>query len=54
MDDKLLKRRDKNRINAFSFIAAIYTFLLNKTTEGKLCKIIYFPDRFTSWSMLEK
>jgi hypothetical protein len=47
MPDKLLKRRDNSWIKSFSFIA-IGAFLLNKTTEGKLSKIIYFPDRFTA------
>jgi hypothetical protein len=40
MADKLLKRRDKS--------IAIDAFLLNKKSEGKLSKNIYFPIRFTA------
>jgi hypothetical protein len=53
MADKLLKRRDKSWIKAFSFIA-IDAFLLNKKTEGKQSKKYLFSDSFCSMDMLEK
>jgi hypothetical protein len=53
MADKLLKRRDKSWIKSFYSFIVIDAFLLNKKTEGKQSKNIYFPNRFAAWTCLK-
>ena len=53
MADKLLKRHDKSWIKSFYSFIAIDAFLLNKKTEGKQSKNIYFPIRFAAWTCLK-
>jgi hypothetical protein len=51
MADKLLNDAINAGYKAFSFIA-IDAFLLNKKTEGKQSKNIYFPIRFSASTCL--
>jgi hypothetical protein len=53
--DKLLRRRDKRCHDKKLLVSlhAIDAFLLNKKTEGKQSKNIYFPIHFAAWTCLK-